>query len=98
MEQESGVFGPMQFGGATLEFPVTFDLRIIYTLAEGSTITDDLERIFASLGVPCALIQGMAKPGAKYGRMGSRITLSSRQQMYSLYSAVGELPYVKTVI
>ncbi len=88
----------MQFGGASLEFPVSFDLRIIYTLAGGSSIEGDLERIFVSLGVPCALIQGIAKPGARYGRMGSRITLSNREQMYSLYAAVGELPYVKTVI
>jgi len=84
--------------GPELVFPVTFDLRIIYLLAEGATIIDDLEKLYSSMGVPCSLIQGIAKPGAKYGRMGSRITLSSRDQMYALYGEIGKLPYVKTAI
>ena len=86
------------FGGAVLEFPVTFDLRIIYVLAQGATIVEDLERIYAGLGVRCDLIQGMAAPGAKYGRMGSRVTFASRGQMLSTYAKIGELPYVKTAI
>ena len=46
------------FGGAEIEFPVSFDLKIIYVLAEGATIVEDLERIYAALGVKCAMIQG----------------------------------------
>jgi len=84
--------------GAELEFPVTFDLRIIYTLAEGGSIQDDLERIYTARGVKCSLMQGISKPGAKYGRMGSRLTFTSREQMYSTYSDIGKLPYVKTAI
>jgi putative lipoic acid-binding regulatory protein len=84
--------------GHELAFPVTFDLRVIYVLAEGTTIIEDLERLYLGLGVPCSLIQGIAKPGAKYGRMGSRITLSSREQMYALYAEIGKLSYVKTAI
>ncbi|MDP3179605.1 MAG: hypothetical protein Q8M76_16985 [Spirochaetaceae bacterium] len=84
--------------GPELVFPVTFDLRIIYVLANGATIIDDLEKLYASMGVPCSLIQGIAKPGARYGRMGSRITLSSREQMYALYGEIGKLPYVKAAI
>ena len=84
--------------GAELEFPVTFDLRIIYVLAEGGTIQDDLERIYAERGVKCSLMQGIAKPGAKYGRMGSRLTFTSKEQMYATYADIGKLPYVKTAI
>lgn len=84
--------------GAELEFPVSFDLKIIYVLAEGGTIVEDLERIYAALGVKCAMIQGVAAPGAKYGRMGSRLTFESREQMYAAYAAIGKLPYVKTAI
>jgi putative lipoic acid-binding regulatory protein len=98
MEQNAGDPEPLQFGGAVLDFPISFDLRIIYTLAEGESIAEDLERIFGTLSIPCSLSQSVAKPGAKYGRMGSRIRLSSREQMYALYEAVGALPYVKTVI
>ncbi len=86
------------FAGAELEFPVSFDLKIIYVLAEGATIVEDLERIYAALGVKCAMIQGVAAPGAKYGRMGSRLTFETREQMYAAYAAIGKLPYVKTAI
>jgi putative lipoic acid-binding regulatory protein len=85
-------------GGARLEFPVTFDLKIIYVLAGGEGIVEELERIYAGLGVKCALIQGVAAPGAKYGRMGSRLTFQSREQMYAVYEAIGKLPYVKAAI
>jgi hypothetical protein len=84
--------------GAELKFPLSFDLRIIYVLAEGATITEDLQSIFAAHNVSCSLIQGIAKPGAKYGRMGSRVTFASRVQMYATYDAIAKLPYVKTAI
>ena len=86
------------FGEARLEYPVTFDLRIIYVLAQGATIVEDLERTYASLGVRCTLIQGIATPGSKYGRMGSRVTMQCREQMYATYEAIGRLPYVKTAL
>lgn len=84
--------------GAELEFPVQFDLRIIYVMAEGATIVEDLEAIYKRLNVSCAMIQGVHKPGAKYGRMGSRLRFETREQMYATYEAIGKLPYVKTAI
>lgn len=89
---------PADFGGAQIEFPVTFDLRTIYVLETGATIVEDLEAIYARLGVQCAMTQGIAKPGAKYGRMGSRLTFTSREQMYATYEAIGKLPYIKAAI
>ena len=89
---------PPSVSGAELEFPLTFDLRVIYVLADGASILDDLERIYAELSVKCSLMQGVAKPEARYGRMGSRLTFQSREQMYATYRAIGELPYIKTVI
>ncbi len=86
------------FGTAELEFPVSFDLRIIYVLAGGATIVDDLEAIYRALAVTCSMIQGVAKPGAKYGRMGSRLRFESKAQMYATYEAIAKLPYVKTAI
>lgn len=84
--------------GEELQFPLGFDLKIIYSLAEGGTIVEDLEAIYKRLGVACAMIQGIAKPGAKYGRMGSRLRFDSRAQMYATYEAIGLLPYVRTAI
>jgi putative lipoic acid-binding regulatory protein len=83
---------------AELAFPQTFDLRIIYVLAQGLTIQTDLEAIYAKKGVTCSLIQGIAAPGAKYGRMGSRLTFTSREQMHAVYAEIGKLPYVKTAL
>lgn len=81
-----------------LRFPVSFDLHIIYVLETGSTIVEDLTAIYASLGVACSLIQGVSKPGAKYGKMGSRVSFETREQMYAAYAAIAKLPYVKTAI
>jgi len=81
-----------------MNFPVTFDLRIIYVLADGAEIQSDLEAIYARLGVECSLMQGMAKPGAKYGRFGSRVTISNRVQFYAVYAEIGKLPYVKAAL
>ena len=86
------------FQGAELSFPVSFDLRIIYALAEGASVREDLERIFRSRGVEWTLMQADAKEGAKYGRFGVRLTMTSREQMYGTYEEIGKLPYVKTAL
>jgi hypothetical protein len=87
---------PLQ--GQQVRFPVSFDLRTIYVLAEGATIREDLERILEARGVKWTLMQGDAKPGAKYGRFGVRLTMASREQMYGTYEDIGKLPYIKTAI
>jgi putative lipoic acid-binding regulatory protein len=84
--------------GQLLEFPISFDLRIIYILAEGASIREDLERILAERSVSWTLMQGDAKEGARYGRFGVRLTMESREQMYATYADIGKLPYVKTAI
>jgi putative lipoic acid-binding regulatory protein len=86
------------FDGQELAFPVSFDLRIIYVLAEGGTIREDLERILAARGVKWTLMQGDAKPGSKYGRFGVRLTMESHEQMHGTYMDIGKLAYVKTAI
>jgi putative lipoic acid-binding regulatory protein len=86
------------FQGQKLEYPVSFDLRTIYVLAEGATIREDLERILAARGVKWTLMQGDTKSGAKYGRFGVRLTMESREQMYGTYEDIGKLPYIKTAL
>jgi hypothetical protein len=84
--------------GQELVFPISFDLRMIYALAEGRTIREDIEGILKARNVAWTLMQGDAKPGAKYGRFGVRLTMESRGQMYATYEDIGKLPYIKTVI
>ncbi|MDP2790818.1 MAG: DUF493 family protein [Rectinemataceae bacterium] len=86
------------FAGAAIDYPVHFDLRIIYTLAEAPDMVARLEAVLTALAVPCSMVQGVAKPGAKYGRMGARITVDSKLTMNRLYAEVGKIPGVKAVI
>jgi putative lipoic acid-binding regulatory protein len=89
---------PSPFSGIQIEFPVHFDLRIIYIVAEAPNLSADLEAVLLKIGVPYSLIQGMAKPGSKYGRMGARVTVDSKQSMDKLYAEVAKIKGVKAVI
>lgn len=84
--------------GQEIAYPLSFDLRIIYILAEGDSIREDLERILAERGVAWTLMQGEAKPEAKYGRFGVRLSMESREQMHGTYEDIGKLAYVKAAI
>jgi hypothetical protein len=86
------------FGGATVSYPVHFDLRIIYLKAEApADLEGALSTILRSLSVPCSLIQGTAKPEGRYGRMGARIRVDSAQIMKNLYARVAAITGVKAV-
>jgi putative lipoic acid-binding regulatory protein len=95
-EEHSSCPGP--FGGVQIEFPVHFDLRIIYSKANAPDIASALEAVLARIAVPFSLIQGVAKPEGKYGRMGARVVVDSRQTMDRLYAEVAKLPGVKAII
>lgn len=104
MDQESQNLrcsGP--FGSATLEYPLNFDLRIIYKIADGNLaaggdFADLLRKTLETRGVQCSLIQSIVKPHATYGRMGARVVVESKTKMDALYAAVAALPGVKAVI
>jgi putative lipoic acid-binding regulatory protein len=89
---------PGPFDGAQIEYPIRFDLRIIYAVADAPDLASILEATLVRLAVPCSLIQGVAKPGGKYGRIGARITIDSTQTMDKLYAEVAKIPGVKAVI
>lgn len=96
-DQAPSCSGP--FGGASINYPVQFDLRIIYLKAEvPADLESKLSALFLSLQVPCSLIQGVAKPDGRYGRMGARIRVDSALIMKQLYTAVAAIPGVKAVI
>lgn len=57
-----------------------------------------LEKCLALAGVSYTLIQGISKPGARYGRMGARVRVDSEASMKKLYATVAAIPGVKTVI
>lgn len=95
-EEYPSCAGP--FGGATISYPVTFDLRIIYEIASGGDFQHNLEKALTETGIPCSMIQGVVKPQARYGRMGARVTIDSKTKMDALYRSVSAIPGVKAVI
>ncbi|HEY9055279.1 MAG TPA: hypothetical protein VIO60_10730 [Rectinemataceae bacterium] len=86
------------FGEAELSYPIGFDLRVIYLLEGAGDFQQSLEKALADAGVPWTMIQGTKKPEARYGRMGARVTVSSKAAMDKLYAAVAAIPGVKAVI
>jgi putative lipoic acid-binding regulatory protein len=95
---ESGPSCAGPFSGVQIEYPVSFDLRLIYAIAEAQDLETALAAALARISVPCSLIQGVAKPGGKYGRMGARVTVDSKATMDKLYAEAAKLPGVKAVI
>ncbi len=87
------------FDGADIEFPVTFDLRLIYEISAAATLNADLLAVFARRAVPCAAIETKnAKEGARYGRISARVTFSALEQLRATYDELGKLPYVKGLL
>lgn len=92
---EKNILSSEAFANVSIEFPIQFDLKIIYLTAEAQDLESGLERLLAELSIPCSLIQGISVPGKKYGKLGARVTVSSRETMDSLYAGVAKLPGVK---
>jgi putative lipoic acid-binding regulatory protein len=87
------------FDGSRIEFPVSFDLKLIYDIAAAATLNADLLAAFARRSVPCSAIEAKEpKPGAKYGRLSARVTFSSLEQLRATYAEVGALPCVKGLL
>lgn len=85
--------------GSRIEFPVSFDLKLIYELSSASALNADLLAVFARRSVACSALDAKeAKPGAKYGRISARVTFSSLEQLRTTYAEIGSLAYVKGLI
>lgn len=80
-----------------LQFPLVYDLRIIYS----GISTDGIKRISALLSDLCINSrEGIVKPSGKenLSRLGFNITLLSKQQMDTLYSNLKSIPEVKWAV
>lgn len=90
--------GAASFGDETLRFPVSFDLRIIYTLASGATLEEDALRILVAAHANPARPTALPAPGVTYGRLSVPVAFSDRESMNSAYAALGALQCVKAVL
>ncbi len=86
------------FGDAAIEFPVSFELRIIYLLAAGATLEEDAMRILLASHAQPSRPVALPAPGVKYGRLSIPVTFSDQESMRAAYAALGALPCVKAVM
>ncbi len=98
MQNDDSVTCAQPFGGAQVEFPQTFDLRVIYSIETGSALRSELSTVFASNSVPCSRIAEVPTKPGKYARMSASVTFSNLEQMRTVYAALGKIPCVKALI
>jgi putative lipoic acid-binding regulatory protein len=86
------------FGEARISFPVSFELRIIYTLAEGAALEEQVLAVLHSLRAKPGMPKALPATGSTYGRMAVPVTFASETDMHAAYQAIGALRAVKTLI
>lgn len=81
-----------------IEYPVEFELRVIYARATGATLQVDLGTLLSTRGVALEPVRSLPATGEKYGRLACKVALQDRKSLYDTYQAIGKLPGVKAVL
>jgi len=84
--------------GEALEFPVQFDLRIIYLAEADGVVEADAAKILLESGIRFSAARRLPTDSAKYRRLAIPVTFENRPSMHSVYAALGKLPYIKAVM
>ncbi|HAP44638.1 MAG: hypothetical protein A2087_13155 [Spirochaetes bacterium GWD1_61_31] len=86
------------FGGARLQFPVSFELRIIYVLAQGALLEPQVLEILQKQRAAPQLPRTLPASGSTYGRMAVPVCFADEASMRAAYAAIGVLPGVKALL
>ena len=97
MQNEERASDPQPFGGAQIEFPQSFDLRIIYSIQAGQTIRGDLVAVFALYALPCSRLADIPTKPGRYARIAASVRFDNLEQMRKVYAALGALAGVKAL-
>ena len=95
-EENPSCAGP--FGGAQIDFPQKFDLRIIYSVEGKETMRADLATIFAMNSLLCERVTDVPTRSGKYARLAATVEFVDLGQMRAVYEAVGKIPFVKGLL
>ncbi|GAB1455762.1 MAG: DUF493 family protein [Spirochaetia bacterium] len=87
-----------QTSAEVLQYPVEFELRVIYSLAEGAQLSKALGELLVAHGVALETVRNLPGTSAKYGRLACRVRFEDKASLYATYEAIGALPGVKTVL
>jgi putative lipoic acid-binding regulatory protein len=86
------------FNGERIQFPVRFELRVIYILALGATLEEDLLRLLQARRASPGRPEPLPAKGAKYGRMAVQVVFTDQESMRSAYADISALPCIKAVL
>lgn len=81
-----------------IEYPVEFELRVIYARATGTTLPADLDALLSTRGVGLESVRSLPATGEKYGRLACKVAFQDKESLYDTYQAIGKLPGVKAVL
>ncbi len=84
--------------GESLEFPVQFDLRIIYLVEADTVVEAATANILAECGARFSAARRLPTDSGKYRRLAIPVTFENRPSMHLAYAALGKLPYIKAVM
>lgn len=81
-----------------LQYPVEFELRVIYSLAEGADLSKRLDYLLSESAVSLETVRELPSTSAKYGRLACRVRFEDKVRLFATYEAIGAQPGVKTVL
>ncbi|HPM72874.1 MAG TPA: DUF493 family protein [Spirochaetales bacterium] len=81
-----------------VEYPVEFEMRVIYLADCRDELTLALERTLTERGAALERPRELPAKGAKYGRLACRVRFDDQESLYAAYAAIGELPGVKAAL
>lgn len=81
-----------------LEYPVEFELRVIYELSYGSAPEEALARVLAARGAALEAPRRLPSSGQRYGRLACRVRFETQDALYAAYAEAGAIPGVKTIL
>lgn len=81
-----------------IEYPVEFELRVIYARVTGATLQADLDTLLAERGVARGPVRSLPVSGERFGRLACKVAFQDKESLYETYQAIGQLPGVKAVL
>ncbi len=84
--------------GAKLQYPVSFELRIIYLAALCDELQAQVAEILRTNDISAGAPRLLPVSGKKYGRMAIQVEFLDEPSMHGVYAAIGALPAVKAVM
>lgn len=82
----------------SLNFPIEFELRVIYEIAVNPDFANSLTKLLSELGVSTEAPRALATKSIRYGRFACMVRFENKEAMYRAYEEAAKIPGVKTII